>query len=453
MNMPFRLMKENNGNLETVKSEDALGFLEMVGRGCRLEDYTKLENIKSYDIADEMIAYASPDSTFAVTKRLFDSAKKSILIGIYDLTADYMRELLSNAMARGVKVSLMLDLDGAKGENEIFEKLSELGAETVSAPSCANDNKNARYFSNSHEKVIIIDDTWVMVQSGNYSPNSIPFNTVDGGDPETFVTGNRDMGVAIKSKPLSKFFSDVLRSDISLALAAPESARHKPLVIPTLLEAAPPKQPKNLFPSKTFSPIAPVRVTPVLSPDNYMDVIPELLRSAKKSILIEQQYIRSGQDQIDKLLGAIPQIDGLDVRIILGKIFGAKDVVKEEENVKNLRDNYGLKLGDNIRYIDTTRLVHCHNKLIIIDGKKLLLSSQNWSNTAVSKNREAGLILEYPQMAKYFSAIFETDWETAQKKIPKPAAGGGDLEAVAISPSAVSKGRFIEVSAGDYAEV
>jgi phosphatidylserine/phosphatidylglycerophosphate/cardiolipin synthase-like enzyme len=356
-------------------------------------------------------------------------------------------------MARGVKVSLMLDLDGAKGENEIFEKLSELGAETVSAPSCANDNKNARYFSNSHEKVIIIDDTWVMVQSGNYSPNSIPFNTVDGGDPETFVTGNRDMGVAIKSKPLSKFFSDVLRSDISLALAAPESARHKPLVIPTLLEAAPPKQPKNLFPSKTFSPTAPVRVTPVLSPDNYMDVIPELLRSAKKSILIEQQYIRSGQDQIDELLGAIPQIEGLDVRIILGKIFGAKDVAKEEENVKNLRDNYGLKLGDNIRYIDTTRLVHCHNKLIIIDGKKLLLSSQNWSNTAVSKNREAGLILEYPQMAKYFSAIFETDWETAQKKIPKPAAGGGALEAVAIAPSAVSKGRFIEVSAGDYAEV
>ena len=70
----------------------------------------------------------------------------------------------------------------------------------------------------------------------------------------------------------------------------------------------------------------------------------------------------------------------------------------------------------------------------------------------MSKNREAGLILEYPQMAKYFSAIFETDWETAQKKIPKPA-GGGNLEAVAVTPNKVSKGRFIEVSAGDYAEV
>jgi len=36
-----------------------------------------------------------------------------------------------------------------------------------------------------------------------------------------------------------------------------------------------------------------------------------------------------------------------------------------------------------IRYIDTTRLVHCHNKLIIIDGQTVLTSSQNWSKAAV----------------------------------------------------------------------
>ncbi len=448
--MPLRLIKETNGELETVQPENALGFLEMLNRNCKLEKYSKIEYIKPFKIADEMIAYASPDSTFAVTKKLFDSAKTSILIGIYDLTADYMKELLLNTMARGVKVSLMLDLDGAKGENEIFQKLGELGAETVSAPSCAN--KETSYFPNSHEKVIVIDDAWVMVQSGNYSANSIPFNTIDGGDPNTFVTGNRDMGVAIKSKPLAQFFKKILRDDMTLSLSAPELAPRKPFTLPTLLEKAPPRQPKKLFPSKTFNPATPITITPVLSPDNYMDEVSKLLSSAKKSILIEQQYIRSGQDKVVELLDSIPQGGNLDIRIILGKIFGAKDVAKEEENLKTLKEKYGLKISTNIRYVDTSRLVHCHNKLIIVDGKRLLLSSQNWSNFAVSQNREAGLILEYPQMAKYFSEIFETDWETAQTKLPQPS-GGGNLESVVVTPTEVTKGRYIEVSAGDYAEV
>ena len=40
----------------------------------------------------KIMAYASPDSTFAVTKRLLDSAQQSIVIGIYDFNADYMKE-------------------------------------------------------------------------------------------------------------------------------------------------------------------------------------------------------------------------------------------------------------------------------------------------------------------------------------------------------------------------
>ena len=57
-----------------------------------------------------------------------------------------------------------------------------------------------------------------------------------------------------------------------------------------------------------------------------------MLRVAKRSILIEQQYIRSSQPDIAVLLGAIREaIDEnpeLDVRIVLGKIFGAADVIK-----------------------------------------------------------------------------------------------------------------------------
>lgn len=440
---------EDAAAIESVSTE-SLGALEAFG--CSLEDTTGiiLKNIKPFPTTSEFIAYASPDSTYAVTKRLMDAAKKSILIGIYDFSASYMKTLLRNAMIRGVKVSLMLDIN-SKGEQQLMKDLDTFGAQTVPAPSCSS--KFVHYFSNSHEKVIVIDDTWVMVQSGNYSENSIPLNEKDGADPSNFRTGNRDMGVAIKSKPLADFFTKVLRGDMKLELDAEAaetlvSARIKDL--PLLVEAAPKKLPVKLFKSKNFNPTDKIRVLPVLSPDNYMKVVPDFLKSATKSIFIEQQYIRSNQKAIGDLLSAMREAmdanPNMDVRIILGKLFGPDDVKKEKANLANLKSKFGLKLGTNVRYIDTDRFVHCHNKLIVVDNRSVLVSSQNWSDTAVLQNREAGLMFEYPDIAKYYAGIFEADWSTAKKTLPT-----GEPETV--SESRVAKGNFIEVVPADYMEV
>jgi phosphatidylserine/phosphatidylglycerophosphate/cardiolipin synthase-like enzyme len=424
----------------------------LVSRNCQLQPYQKI-TVPVFKVPGDFIAYASPDSTYAATRKLLDGAKKSILIGIYDFTALYMQEILLNALTRGVKVALMLDLDGVTGERAIFDKLAQFGCEAVPAPSCAS--KKARFFASSHEKVIVIDDAWTLVQSGNYSKNSIPFNEKDGGDPAAFVPGNRDMGVAIRSKPLAAFFTKVLRSDMKLELTAPAvaalRAERKPAPL-SLLEAAPAKLPAKLFPSKRFNPPNSVTVRPVLTPDNYLDVVPGFLAAATKSILIEQQYIRGSQARVQQLLTAIrlarSQHPNLDVRIILGKIFSTKaeDLEKEKQNLKLLREEFGLKLGANIRYIDTSRFVHCHNKTIIVDNQAALVSSQNWSDTAVGTNREAGVIMEYPEVAQYYAAIFESDWETARKTLPAPGPAF-------IQPAAVPGRRLIEVDYGDYAEV
>ena len=139
-------------------ADDGLGALEAVPRGCKLLDYSpnRIKNIKPVDTSGEFIAYASPDSTYAVTKKLMDAAKKSIQIGIYDFTADYMKEILLNARQRGVKVTLMLDVDGDT-EQELLDELKKFGCKTVTAPSCATQHKKP-FFRSSHEKFIIIDD-------------------------------------------------------------------------------------------------------------------------------------------------------------------------------------------------------------------------------------------------------------------------------------------------------
>lgn len=421
-------------------------------RGCALQSYKKIK-VPSFEVAEEIIAYTSPDSTYAVTKRLLDGATRSILIGIYDFTAEYMKTMLLNALSRGVRVTLMLDVETTGGEDKMFQELIDMGVEGVPAPACTSPKDQARFFSSCHEKYIIVDGTWTLVQSGNYSNNSIPLNEKDGGDPKHFVKGNRDSGLAVKSEPMARFFTKLLRSDIALELNAPESeAALAPLAPPEVLwvEAAPKLIPKTLFPSKRFKLSSSLTVQPVLSPDNYMTTIPDVLRVAKRSILIEQQYIRGSQPDIAVLLGAIRDaIDAnpeLEVRIVLGKIFGAADVVKERENVKLLKAKYGLVLGDNIRYIDTTRFVHCHNKMIIVDGATVLISSQNWSDSAVAKNREAGLLLTHKGIAKYFTDIFENDWETAFKKIPVPSKPQ-------VEPEALRAGGFVQVVPADYREV
>jgi phosphatidylserine/phosphatidylglycerophosphate/cardiolipin synthase-like enzyme len=400
----------------------------------------------------DIIAYASPDSTFAVTKKLFDAAKKSILIGIYDFTAAHMRQLVLDAMARGVKVSLMLDIDSAD-ERRVFDDLVQMGVTGVPAPSCANDTVHV--FASSHEKVIVIDDEWCLVQSGNYSNNSIPLNVSDGEDGQGFRTGNRDTGLAVRSRPLATFLRDVLTSDMARVIdaATPEMVISLgPEEDLFLVERAPTRRPSRLFASRSFNPASPLRIQPVLTPDNYLDVIPPVLAAATKSIVIEQQYIRAIQPQVRTLLDAIAAARAahprLQVRIVLGKVFDKKDLPKERKNLKTLNDEYGLSLDTNIRYVNTDRLVHCHNKMIIVDDAAVLISSQNWSDFAITRNREAGLWVPDAEIAQYFRAIFDVDFKDAFRTPEEGVSGAAVLEAQDLAD-----GGFIRVERADYQEV
>jgi len=75
-------------------------------------------------------------------------------------------------------------------------------------------------------------------------------------------------------------------------------------------------------------------------------------------------------------------VPDLDVRIILGKIFGKKDLEKEKNNLDLLKRKYKLSLGKNNSIIDTMPFVHCHNKMVLVDGKGVLVSSQNCSGSS-----------------------------------------------------------------------
>ena len=91
---------------------------------------------------------------------------------------------------------------------------------------------------------------------------------------------------------------------------------------------------------------------------------------------------------------------GLDVRIIVSEF--QKDAATEQLSK--------LKLDQVLR-----KQNRVHNKGIIVDGEKVLVSSQNWSSEGVLSNRDAGVIIDNEDLAGFFQAIFIDDWTTRAK--------------------------------------
>ena len=412
---------------------------------CKLRPYTKI-NVPAFKHTGEVIAYASPDSTYAVSRQLLASAKHSICIGIYDFTASYMHDLLIDAMQRGVVIELLLDVSGTD-ETRIFDDLVRLGCSGLRAPSCAN--RSARFFTVVHQKVIVIDDTWVQVQSGNYTPNSIPKNESATAEAN-FKTGNRDTGLAFRSPKLAAFFKKRLAGDRKLVIdakIAPKAiAMLKALKArETLFVPAPKKKPTMVFASKRFT-LTALKVHPVLTPDNYLDAVAPWLESAKKSIHIEEQYIWAWQSKVQILIQAMKRAlaayPKLEIRIVLGKAFAAEDVKQFDKALARLDQDLGLKRTRDIRFINQDMFVHCHNKMILIDGQSALVSSQNWSDTAVDTNREAGVIVDDRRITRYFEQIFAFDWRVG---VSSPLKAKPKF----LSPKAFTTGKVVRLDPGD----
>jgi len=437
--------------------------LASAAEACNMQEYENLpaQELEARQVQGRMITYASPDSTYSVTRRLVEGAQSSIVIGIYDFSAGYMKELLLRAMQRGVRVSLMLDLNGRQGEMDVYNQLGNRGALTVPAPSCSGRGQNP-HFSHAHEKIIVVDGEWTMIQSGNWSENSIPFNEGDGVVVGTWAPGNRDMGIAVQSPVLADFFTRLIQSDMALELGQQEAESLLSATIPTapglsttfvkdeVFAEAPERIPEELFPSRTFPMGASLSIRPVLSPDNYMEVVPRFLRSARHSVWIEQQYIRAHQPTIRVLLDAIRDARAdnpdLDVRIIVAP---RDEGVPSMKNV--LAQEYNLHAPDNVRLLSGSFFEHCHNKLIVVDGERVLIGSQNWSTTAVTINREASLLIEHAGVASYFADIFDVDWRMSAAD--SEAEGVPQTERRLFASPAFASGLVIQLSPGDYADV
>lgn len=345
-------------------------------------------------------AAVSPDCSYRFLKKAIDAATSTLLLYIYDASAPYLFDLLAAGKARGVKIRAMYDgTSGGPAELAALKKVAVTGG-VKAAPSSGDRH----VFTVCHQKFMVIDGKTVVVESANWAKSSVPLATVVG----EFKKANREWFIRFDDTAVAAWFTALfeadwkIKKDTAAGLATAGDVSPQPDV--AMLATVQP--PAKIFDVQDLAD-ATAKITPVLSPDNYLTTVKKLLQSATKSIYLQQQYVLAG-DGVKELLQVLAKkrVDNpaFDIRVISSATFA-----QNWEKTKATLDAAGLLAT--LKAINPASFGHCHNKGVLVDGKTVVVSSTNWSSNSLLRAREAGVMVHSEKIARYYEDVFLIDWE------------------------------------------
>ncbi len=142
----------------------------------------------------------------------------------------------------------------------------------------------------------------------------------------------------------------------------------------------------------------------VVNDREYFEAVSPLLKNSKESIHILMfnvaYYVKYPNSTMNFIIrDLIEAADrGVDVKIV------ADEYQSTEATVEYLQSR-----GINIKFDNPEQTTH--SKLIIVDGKVVIVGSTNWSYYAIEKNHESNVIIESEIIAEEFELYFEAIWE------------------------------------------
>lgn len=371
----------------------------------------------------------SPDCGFRLLKEAFEAAKATLDIYIYNISAGHILKLLKTA-AGTLTVRLMYDAndDGVR-EWEELEKIVNASAGRLTVRKAPSARPRSA-FTVCHQKLIVADGQEVFMGSANFAGTSFPEVT----EPNVFKKGNREWVVRILNTEVAQWYATLFEEDWNIPsdLPGPDS-----LVLPESSPALPLEPLGVVTKPEVIADIEPqegdMKVTPVVSPDNYFDEVLRAIQESETEILVQQQDIKAKfrQDaKVDQLLMALEERKnaGVTVRILTSPAYPSG----WEKTVDSLHA-YGL--DDCLRAISLKVFKHLHNKGLVFDRNKVLVTSTNWTENSINYAREAGVLICHGGTAEYYARSFDQDWdflslppEDVAHGAPAALAAGGPLE-------------------------
>jgi hypothetical protein len=381
--------------------------------------YTPPANAPLQAIVDTftLTCHASPDAGWPQLKSFFAGVKSRLTVGMYDFTSAHILQTLRASLTAKKHLNLVLDHPAAD------RTLDQTDAETRDALAAAlgsrlqfawaleqRDPEAAAWIFPSayHIKVAVRDGTAFWLSSGNWNnsnqPDIDPVNDPAGAQ-STLKVSDRDWHVIVEHPALAALFEHYLQHDLTVA-----SQHQAPAAVAASLDAlstlaapelpAASRVPQQFFAPKTIT--ARMKIQPVLTPDNYANVILALIASATRTLYVQIPYITpSAKPEGVTLAGLIEAIAkkvraGLDVRLILSGFATAGAL--EQLQAAGIDGNL-IRIQNNL-----------HNKGFVVDSSVVAVGSQNWSPPGVTTNRDASLVIFNAEAAQYWESIFLHDW-------------------------------------------
>ncbi|KAA2238779.1 phospholipase [Chitinophaga agrisoli] len=357
--------------------------------------------------------HIGPDSGWTTLKSFLDGTTTSLTVAMYEFYAQHIIDAVT-ALGSETDATLNMILQVDKNDLTIEETLREHWGDRLQLVPALVRGPN-RIFNNSyHTKVAVRDSSAFWLSSGNWSPNSQPV-LKPGTENFTYKNGNREWHVIIEDEPLAQMYEKFILYDMEKARegALPEAAPLMPdLLIPeSMLEAeADVIQPHPFLP-KTFAATGkPVKVMPLMSPDNYAATILQLIQGAEQSLYLQFSYINQPSAAIfNDIISAITQKmkDGLDVRILVSNNQKAEsaDLLIATRHWK--RSMFRMQKNK------------MHNKGVLVDGKIAVVGSNNWSSDGTQYNRDTSLVFYSRPITKYYTEVFLFDWDNLSRPIAR----------------------------------
>ena len=353
--------------------------------------------------------FVSPDCSYEVFSSAVLQAEHELRVNVYEFTSQNISTIIINAKKRGVDVNVLVEGGPVGGmtaeEKTVIRAMNASGIPVYQMTAPTGGHAPYRY---DHAKYLVIDRNAVLLTSENFKYS---------GFPPPGISGNRGWGVYLESPEVADYFTGVYQIDVSGNAITPVSGISGTVetipYVPYTVEFSPER-----FYNAT--------VSPVIAPDT-SDQITRLLDSAQSSIEIEQAYITNeSTTELNPYLAAAINASrrGVAVRVLLDSYwYNVEDTKDNDEMValiNTISEKEHLPLEARCADLKSSGIEKIHNKGVIVDAQRVLVSSINWNSNSPNFNREAGVIIDHPGVARYFREVFLDDWAPAVRAKERP---------------------------------
>ncbi len=319
--------------------------------------------------------------------RLLGGARHSIDAAIYEAGPSY-RWALGRAVARGVRVRVVLDAHASDGNAATARALIAAGGECRVAgvgPEAA------------HGKLLLVDGT-VAVGTGNLIWRDAPRDAHLRYPPAaTPLTGTREWwATAAGSRRLNHAGAEIFAAHWAAASAPPAGWSAMPE------RTAPPVGTPRPQVAPAICCVASRRLRLIVGGRAVGEALGSMVASAERRVLVTAPYARPAAPAVRELLTRMSAASSRGVACAL--LLGGPPEPGEAAILATLPFA--------VRQMDPVRSTSGHAKGMVADGS-VMVSSANWSAAGLGGNWEAALHIEHAGAAAYYAAAWRRDWDTA----------------------------------------